>query len=81
EGYKRQPVVFGPNYHKFKEARDLIALKGAFSVNDAATSARTLDRLLADNEFREKAGKTAGQYIADNIGATDRIFSDIFGEK
>ncbi len=75
------PVVFGPNYHKFKEARDLIALKGAFSVNDAATTARTLDRLLADNEFREKAGKTAGQYIADNIGATDRIFSDIFGEK
>ncbi len=75
------PVVFGPNYHKFKEARDLIALKGAFSVNNAATTARTLDRLLADNEFREKAGKTAGQYIADNIGATDRIFSDIFGEK
>ncbi len=75
------PVVFGPNYHKFKEARDLIALKGAFSVNDAATTARTLDRLLADNEFREKAGKSAGQYIADNIGATDRIFSDIFGEK
>lgn len=75
------PVVFGPNYHKFKEARDLIALKGAFSVNDAATTARTLNRLLTDNAFREKAGKTAGQYIADNIGATDRIFSDIFGEK
>lgn len=75
------PVVFGPNYHKFKEARDLISLGGAFCVENAAATARTLDRLLADNEFREKAGKSAGQYIADNIGATDRIFSDIFGEK
>lgn len=74
------PVVFGPNYRKFKEAHDLIALNGAFCVNDDASTVATLDRLLADNSFRENAGKIAGQYIADNLGATDRIFSDLFTE-
>jgi 3-deoxy-D-manno-octulosonic-acid transferase len=75
------PVVFGPNYHKFKEARDLISLGGAFCVENAAATSSTLDRLLSDEACRTSAGKTAGRYIADNIGATDRIFSDIFGEK
>lgn len=72
------PVVFGPNYQKFKEARDLIALKGAYSVSDAAATAAIFDRLLNDEKFRADAGKTAGKYIADNIGATDRIYSDLF---
>lgn len=73
------PVVFGPNYHKFKEAHDLIALKGAFCVTDAASTADILDRLLTDETFRANAGNIAARYIADNIGATDRIYADIFG--
>lgn len=72
------PVMFGPNYHKFKEARDLIALNGAICVNDAAETAATLDRLLSDEQFRITAGKIAGRYIADNIGATVRIYADLF---
>lgn len=72
------PVVFGPNYHKFKEAHDLIALKGAFTIKDSDSTFAILNQLLSDNAFRANAGKIAGQYIADNIGATDRIFSDLF---
>ena len=72
------PVVFGPKYHKFKEACDLINLGGAFCVTDATTTAFTLDNLLNDNNLRTNAGNIAGQYITDNIGASDRIFSDIF---
>lgn len=75
------PVVFGPNYHKFKEARDLIELKGAFCVNNAEDTADTLDHLLTDDTARSAAGNIAGRYIADNIGATDRIYSDIFPTK
>ena len=29
-----KPVIFGPTYHKFKEAVDLIDLGGAFSVKN-----------------------------------------------
>ncbi len=75
------PVVFGPNYHKFKEARDLISLGGAFCVENAAATSSTLDRLLSDEACRAEAGKIAGRYIADNIGATDRIFADLFPKK
>lgn len=75
------PVVFGPNYHKFKEAHDLIALKGAFCVEDTASTSAILNQLLFDETFRAEAGKIAGQYIADNLGATDRIFADLFPKK
>lgn len=74
------PVVFGPNYQKFKEARDLIALGGAFSVNDTTSTGDIFDRLLNDTRYRAAAGETAGKYIADNIGATDRIYRDLFAK-
>ena len=72
------PVVFGPKYGKFKEACDLIALEGAFSVNDADEYNLVMTRLLADGEYLKKHGEIAGRYINDNLGATRRIFEQIF---
>lgn len=72
------PVAFGPNHHKFKEAADLIACGGAFEVTDAASLTAVLDRLHTDTAARATAGTAAGDYIRRNIGATDRIFSDLF---
>lgn len=66
------PVVFGPRHHKFKEAADLIALGAAFDSPDS------LDRLYSDTDFRKEAGRKAGQYIRDNIGASDLIYNDLF---
>ena len=72
------PVVFGPNYQKFKEARDLIALEGAFTIKNAADCHSVLDRLLTDGEFLKKHGEAAGRYIQQNLGATERIYKQIF---
>ena len=72
------PVVFGPNHHKFKEAADMIACGGAFEVTDAKTVNAVLNRLHSDAEARAAAGTAAGDYIRRNIGATDRIYSDLF---
>ncbi len=72
------PVIFGPNHAKFKEASDLIRLGGAFSVADAVQAQAVLTRMLSEPECRKAAGEAAGHYIADNIGATDRIYSEIF---
>lgn len=68
------PVVFGPRHQKFKEASDLISLGGAFDNPEA------LERLYVDETFRKKAGCIAGKYISDNIGASDRIYADLFAE-
>lgn len=72
------PVVFGPRHEKFKEAADLIKAGGGFDFDDAAAFDTVMTRLVADKELRRRAGAAAGKYIADSIGATDRIFNDIF---
>lgn len=72
------PVVFGPIYEKFKEARDLVSLGGAVSCDSGKKVRSALSRLVSDSGYRHKAGKTAGKYIRDNIGATDIIFRDLF---
>jgi 3-deoxy-D-manno-octulosonic-acid transferase len=71
-----KPIVFGPHYQKFKEARDLVALKAAFSFNSLSELEDILDQLQND-VLREKAGLNAKKYCLENRGATDRIFKTI----
>lgn len=72
------PVIFGPNYGKFREARGLIAATGAFSVDSPRAFDTIATRMLKDTRRRDDAGKAAGKYIADNVGATDTITRIIF---
>lgn len=67
------PVIFGPRYRKFKEAKDLIELKGGFTVDSEAGFNSLIDKLLSDNILLEKSGKTAGNYIRASLGATSKI--------
>jgi 3-deoxy-D-manno-octulosonic-acid transferase len=67
------PVLFGPNYQKFREARDLIAISGAFSVGYYEILEAQLDKLLAENS----AGKIAGDYVRNNTGATSMILKSL----
>ena len=65
------PVVFGPNYQKFREARELITAGGAFSISDYETLEAQLNKLFVDDE----AGKIAGEYVKQNTGATEMIIN------
>jgi len=67
------PVVFGPNYQKFREARELIAIGGAFSISNYVVLEAQFNRLLKDNQ----AGKIAGEYVKNNPGATEMIIKEI----
>ena len=67
------PVVFGPNYHKFREARELIAIGGAFSISNYDVFEAQIDALLKDNT----AGTKAGEYVKQNTGATELILKEI----
>ena len=68
-----KPVLFGPKYQKFKEARDLIAKGAAFSVSNAGELKTKMDHLLNDPEQLSKAGNAAKNYVEDNVGATQKI--------
>ena len=72
------PIVFGPKYSKFKEAKDLISLGGAFSVSSTSETAKTLTLLTTDHKHRTDAAEIARAYIKRNLGATDMIFKHIF---
>lgn len=71
------PVLFGPNYRKFREARELIAAGGAWSVSDAARLQGILEKLTGDPAFRESAGAVCRRYVEENLGATGRIVREI----
>ena len=67
------PVLFGPKYHKFKEAKDLIKVGGGFSVSDKQSFCEKMDELLTYHEVLEAAGEIAGPFVNGNAGATDKI--------
>lgn len=72
------PVIFGPRHQKFKEASDLIACGGGFSVGSAEDFDAIASALAADHTRRDAAGHAAGDYIRRSVGATDIIFKQIF---
>lgn len=70
------PVIFGPKYQKFKEAVDLVALGGAFSIGSKEEFESRMDAML-DDATRLKAARTAGDYVRSQLGASDAIYADL----
>jgi 3-deoxy-D-manno-octulosonic-acid transferase len=71
------PVIFGPNYDKFKEARELIALQGGFSINNEAELKSTAAYVLADIERYKAICERIKNYVEANTGATAIIMERI----
>ncbi|HNV80614.1 MAG: glycosyltransferase N-terminal domain-containing protein [Tenuifilaceae bacterium] len=67
------PILFGPNYHKFQEAKELVERKAAFSIKNEDELTTTLNDLINNAELLKSAGKSAAQYVHENIGATHRV--------
>ena len=72
------PIAFGPNYGKFKEARDMVSLGCAVSVRTAGELAAWFAPLCDDEETLRRASRTAKDYTARNQGATGIILRSIF---
>lgn len=74
-----KPVVFGPNYLKFKEAKDIIALGGGFSYNEYHQLQQTLNDLLDNAEHYRHASEVCTQYLNENLGSAETILSTVDG--
>ena len=70
-----KPVIFGPVYEKFREARELVELSGAFSIKNALDLERLLDEFFTNEESLRKAGQIAGNYVQENRGATKLVMN------
>lgn len=68
-----KPVMFGPNYHKFQEAKDLARLKAAFPVEGFDDFRSELNRLLTQPGLLTTSGESAAAYVKSMLGASSRI--------
>ncbi|HHB78408.1 MAG TPA: hypothetical protein ENK85_04160, partial [Saprospiraceae bacterium] len=84
------PLIFGPNYSKFAEARALVKEGGAYSIGlwqrkkQVLSLAECRDQLeevlrkMKEKESLEKARKVTKSYIEKNQGATTKILEKIY---
>lgn len=71
------PVLFGPRFQKFKEAKDLIAVGGAFTFDNAPAFASRMDTLLSTPEAWQQSSQAAGHFVQSHGGATTTILQEI----
>ena len=71
------PVIFGPKYQKFAEAKELIKLGGAFSINDVSEFEKVMS-LLSDEQVLKTASQISRMYVQGRVGATEKILSSTF---
>ena len=72
-----RPVVFGPNYKKYREAGELIDSGGAQCFHDAAELANIIARLGKEKNEYEMRSAASGLYVSANKGASRRIMNYI----
>ena len=73
-----KPILFGPEYNKFREAHELIAARGAFSIKNQSEYKRKLNQLLGNPEEIKIAGRLSREYVITNSGACEIIYRSIF---
>ena len=71
------PIIIGPNYHKFIEAKELIQLGGLFSIN-SEIEFKNIIAFLNNTDTRLTASEISNKYIFERVGATDKIYNSIF---
>ena len=72
-----KPVLFGPNYKKYREAIELIESGGAFSFAASEELASLTRRLLNDKSAYEKACLASKNYVTKETGATQKVLDYI----
>ncbi len=71
------PIFFGPNYHRFQEAVDLVERGGAFAVNDRQGLVEGIRRFVDDEPGRQAVGRLCREYVEEKRGATDRVMTGL----
>lgn len=75
-----KPVLFGPNYHKFAEAKELISKDCGFVINNNKDFEVIADRFYSDKEYLAKTSKEIRTFIGSKLGATKIILDKIMNQ-
>lgn len=71
------PVIFGPNHHKFTEAKGLIDAGGGFAIKDTRELKVVLEKLLGDPMALQAASRAARTYVTERTGATTSVLGPV----
>lgn len=72
-----KPVIIGPEYSKYFEAVELVAAGGALVITNAAQLHTSVQQLLQPGETYPRIAAIAGNYVAANTGATQKVLDYI----
>ena len=73
----RLPIFFGPKYHNFPEAIELIKVGGGFPIENGRDFSLGIKNLLDDNNLFLNASYAATDVIHRNLGSSTRIVRGI----
>jgi len=68
-----KPVLFGPNYKKFKEAIELIEARGGVCINSVTELSAILEKFITNKTELELSSKNSFGFVKQNRGATEKI--------
>ncbi len=71
------PIFFGPRYHVFQEAVDLVERKGVFSVSTRQELVDGIRRFTEDPEARSRVGRICREYVEEKAGATEKVLQGL----
>ena len=71
------PVIFGPNFKKFREAQELIEKGGGYSIKNQESFDGLMDEFMQYDETLDVAGRHAGDYVQSNAGAVAAVLKEI----
>ena len=72
-----KPILFGPNYQKFEEAKTLVSLGGAIVIEDFNSLQKAIQPLLNDENMYLQKCNISKSFVLENLGAVDKILKAI----
>ena len=72
------PVLFGPKIENSQEAVKLVGVGGGIIIKNKRQAYKNLRRLFIDYSYRNSVGKISSMYVQSNVGATEKILSEIY---
>lgn len=71
------PIIIGPNFSHFAEAKALVQRKGCISISNQKELNKALDNLISNDDIRQEKGHICSNFVDMNKGATEIILQYI----
>jgi 3-deoxy-D-manno-octulosonic-acid transferase len=75
------PIVIGPNYSHFAEAKALVHQKGCISIKNQNELNDAFSNLISNDDIRHEKGHICATFVQMNKGATQIILNQIKNNK